>query len=227
MPQFRNRAIERSKTLGERLAKVREEAGYSIEDVEAATQIRADYVRALETGQYADLPGSVYVENYLKRYATFLKVDPSYVLELYRQREQRVTRAREQQRSTPKPQRLPRAIITPQLIRRLVLAGIAVAGLIYLVVIVVQVFAPPTLVVTIPADNTRTTESTITVAGTTEPETTVTINGREVFLDTSGAFSEDVTLREGINSIRITSEKKRSKPTEVIRTVLLEPASQE
>ncbi len=227
MVEFRQRNIERSKTLGERLAKVREEAGYSLTDVEQATQIKVTYLQALETGQYTKLPGSVYVENYLKRYATFLKVDPAYVIELYRQREQRVTRAHERQRFTPKPQEMPREVLTPRLLRRLIVGAIVVAALIYIVVIVFQVFAPPMLTVTSPADAIRVQDPDITVTGSTEPETSVTINGREIFLDADGNFSANLSLTEGINTITISSQKKRSKPTVETRTVLLEPQTEE
>lgn len=227
MMQFRQRNIERSKTLGERLMKVREEAGCTLSEVEAATQIKVAYIQALENGQYMQLPGSVYVENYLKRYAAFLKVDPAYVLELYRQREQRVTRAHERQRFTPKRQELPREIITPHLLRRLIIGGVVAAGLIYIIVIVFQVFAPPVLTVISPTDSIRVQEPQIEVIGSTTPETSVTINGREVFLDAEGTFSENLSLTEGINTITISSQKKRSKPTVVIRTVLLEPKSEE
>lgn len=116
MTAFEKRTIERFKTLGERLAKVREEAGYSPADVQEATGIRAEYIEAIERGRYTQLPGSVYIESYLKRYAAFLEVDPQYVLDLYRQGEARVIRRNQQERFTPKPQQLPKEIVTPSAI---------------------------------------------------------------------------------------------------------------
>ncbi len=222
MTLFQRRAIERTKTLGERLRKIREEAGLTISDVAQGTGIRAAYLEAVEQGNYAAMPGSVYIENYLKRYAEFLKVDPAYVLDLYRQREQRVLAATERSRFVPKPQELPREIISPRLIRRLLIGAVVCGALAYLGITVVNVFSPPPLVVTNPSNNSTVSEPTIVVSGTTQPETVVTINGREVFLDSAGTFSETVTLTEGINVISVSSKKKRSKPVEVVRTVLLE-----
>lgn len=227
MPTFQRRSIERFKTLGERLRKIREESGYTLEDVERAIQIRRTYLEALETGQYTTLPGSIYIEQYLKRYAEFLKVDSAYVLDLYREREKRVVAPQERLRFEPKKQSMPRELVTPRLIRRIIIGVVVLAALAYLAYTVVTVFSPPPLVITSPENNSTVATPTITVAGVTEPETTVTINGREVFLDTGGMFEETITLTQGINQIKITSAKKRSKPTVVTRTIQLEAVPQQ
>ncbi|MBI5037603.1 MAG: helix-turn-helix domain-containing protein [Candidatus Kerfeldbacteria bacterium] len=227
MAVFQRRTIERFKTLGERLRKVREESGYSLEEVERAIQIRRVYLEALETGQYTQLPGSLYIEQYLKRYAEFLKVDSAYVLDLYREREKRVVAPMERHRFEPQQASMPKEFVTPRIIRRLLIIVVVVIAFAYLIYTVVTVFSPPPLTITSPDTNVVVTAPTITVSGVTEPETTVTINGREVFLDTGGVFEETITLTEGINQIKITSAKKRSKPTQVIRIIKLEAASQE
>ena len=68
MKDFSSRTIQRSKTLGERLKKVREESGFGLADVEKATQIRRSYIEAIENGDYKALPGAVYIESFLKKY---------------------------------------------------------------------------------------------------------------------------------------------------------------
>jgi cytoskeleton protein RodZ len=55
-----------------------------IADVEAATKIRAKYLRALENEEFALLPGNTFVKTFLRTYAEYLGLDPQLLLEEYR-----------------------------------------------------------------------------------------------------------------------------------------------
>ena len=58
-------------------------------EVEAATKIRAKYLRALENEEWDLLPGPTYVKTFLRTYAEYLDLDPRLLVEEYRQRYER------------------------------------------------------------------------------------------------------------------------------------------
>ena len=61
--------------LGPLLRTRREALGLSLEDIEAAIRIRAQYVLALESDEWQRLPGEVVGRGFLRNYAEFLKLD--------------------------------------------------------------------------------------------------------------------------------------------------------
>ena len=58
-------------------------------EVEAATKIRAKYLRALENEEWDLLPGPTFVKTFLRTYAEYLELDPRLLVEEYRQRFER------------------------------------------------------------------------------------------------------------------------------------------
>lgn len=72
-------------TVGQQLSAAREQRGYSITDVEKGTSIRALYIQAIEAGDYEVVPGEVYLKGFIRNYATFVGLDGSVMVELYKQ----------------------------------------------------------------------------------------------------------------------------------------------
>ena len=58
-------------------------------EVEAATKIRAKYLRALENEEWDLLPGPTFVKTFLRTYAEYLDLDARALVEEYRQRYER------------------------------------------------------------------------------------------------------------------------------------------
>lgn len=226
MAVFKKREVQRTRTLGERLRKVREEAKISLKEAAAATQIRKDYLAALEDGNYSRLPGPVYIESFLKKYATFLKVSSDFVLELYNQQEKKVLRRGFKSNFFTPKSSVPKSIITPKLNRSIIIGVIIAACLVYVGFEISNIFYPPNLTVSAPADFLTVQQTTIVVSGSTMPEALLTINGKEVILEPDGNFSASVNLTEGINEIKISAAKEHSKERTVIRRVLFEPAGE-
>lgn len=71
------------KSLGEELRRARVSQGLSLEDVEAYTKIRKKYLKALEDGNPAEVPGIAYFRGYLKAYSKFLGLDWEATLSKY------------------------------------------------------------------------------------------------------------------------------------------------
>jgi cytoskeletal protein RodZ len=222
MIDFNAKRLMRTKTLGERLKKVREEAGLSLEEAEIGTQVRLKYLEAIENGQYSILPGPVYIENFLRKYATWLGVSEEFVIDVYRHKEQKVLKKEYQPDFSQRRPSVPKSIITPKMVRVGVIALVVVVCLAYVGWEVAKIFSPPKLDLTSPAENITVQDQSIDISGSTQPEVTVTINGQQVYLDVSGNFTETISLKEGLNEIVVTASKKRSRSTTVIRHILYE-----
>jgi cytoskeleton protein RodZ len=65
---------------GAMLAQARESAGLSVDAVAAQLKLAPRQVRALETGDFAALPGRTFVRGFMRNYARFLDVDAEKVL---------------------------------------------------------------------------------------------------------------------------------------------------
>jgi cytoskeleton protein RodZ len=70
-------------TLGAALRAAREESGQSVEQVSAATRIRATLVRDLEADRFASSMGAVYARGHVKSIAAALGADPEPLLALF------------------------------------------------------------------------------------------------------------------------------------------------
>jgi cytoskeleton protein RodZ len=75
--------------IGETLREARMRRRIDMTDVEAATKIRAKYLRALENEEWDLLPGPTFVKTFLRTYAEYLDLDPRLLVEEYRQRYER------------------------------------------------------------------------------------------------------------------------------------------
>src|SRR3954469_1726433 len=114
--------------IGETLRETRMRRRIDMTEVEAATKIRAKYLRALENEEWDLLPGPTFVKTFLRTYAEYLDLDPRLLVEEYRQRYERpttqdLTPFRGGQRSRRRPRQRQRRAVGPILV---VLCGIAV-----------------------------------------------------------------------------------------------------
>lgn len=69
--------------IGSILRDAREMKGLTVAEVQDEIRINADYLQALEEGQYHLLPTPVHVRGFLRNYARFLELDPEPLLERY------------------------------------------------------------------------------------------------------------------------------------------------
>jgi len=73
--------------LGDLLRQSREQLGLSLEAIEASTRVKRAYLEALEAEDFEALPNRVATHGFLRNYASALKLDVAYVLELYEAKE--------------------------------------------------------------------------------------------------------------------------------------------
>lgn len=72
--------MQNYQSIGELLARAREERQLSVSEVAGALHIRPRYITALEEGDIAQIPGLPYAKGYLTRYAAFLALDRVEIL---------------------------------------------------------------------------------------------------------------------------------------------------
>jgi len=216
MIKFNDKKVFGSTTLGERLARLRQENKYSLEEVANHLGIEVCYLEFLEKGQYQQLPGEVYIKSFLKKYAEFLEVNSQMVMNLYAKERQIVA----QVKKSPSPNSSTKDVITPKRIRFGLIIIIVIACLIYLGWQIKMIFAPPGLTISSPPDNLITNQASITVEGQTEPEASITINDQAVLANPEGNFSKQIDLQKGINTITISVSKERSQTKMITRQVL-------
>ncbi len=67
--------VEQLKEISNYLLQVRQEKSIRIEEVAAKTHIRLAFLKALEAGEFEELPEPVYVQGFIRRYADVLGLD--------------------------------------------------------------------------------------------------------------------------------------------------------
>src|SRR4051794_37310705 len=75
--------------IGTTLRETRMRQRIDIVEVEAATKIRAKYLRALENEEWDQLPGPTFVRTFLRTYGDYLGLDSKMLVEEYKQRFER------------------------------------------------------------------------------------------------------------------------------------------
>lgn len=71
-------------TIGEKLARHRQRAGLSLEDIAQATKVRVHHLSAIENADYGALPGRPYAIGFAKAYARAVGMDDEQVAEAVR-----------------------------------------------------------------------------------------------------------------------------------------------
>lgn len=225
MISFSSKTIENPLTLGERLKRVREDKGISLKQVSKSINISARYIQALEDGRYAELPGEIYAKNFLRAYAKFLELDQEEFVGLFNSenviyKKTKYSNAKDFKKPVEKIAKS-HLIVTPRVVRAVVLGLIGVVVLSYLGVKVKNILTPPLLIVEQPASNIVTTDNFLEVGGYVENDAVVEINGEQVLANDQGNFIETIDLQLGSNAIEIKAVKRHGKETKIYRQVVV------
>lgn len=70
--------------IGEILKNTRLDKGLSLEQVEEATSIRKIYLAAIETGDYAKIPGDVFTKGIIRTYGNYLGLNGPELVTFYK-----------------------------------------------------------------------------------------------------------------------------------------------
>lgn len=217
---FTKKTLTPTKRVCLRLREAREVKKMSLITMAEKTKIDIKYLKALEACEFDKLPtGVVYQKNYVKKYIEALGMDPrDYVSQFIDDEFDHV-----EPQSRVHPIRHIKTIwlsSVPSYVNILLGIGISLLLLSYIGIQIRTILQPPTLFISSPQNGVVIDEQTITIAGETEPNTTVLLNGTEIKNSEQGTFNETIDLRPGLNTITITVQKKHGKTTTETRYVV-------
>lgn len=226
MSNFVAKRLNREKKLGERLKALRESYKIKISTLSKTLHISEKYLEDLEAGRYKDLPEEIYVRNFIRSYASTFGRDSAPFLDLYESELSTERIHRRPEHLVPAVTISKRDLLPGVLVFRIILAVILGLGLLtYLGFEVKRITSPPAIELFEPEDNTATKTGEIIVRGKSEPESLIQINGEDALTDAEGNFKETVRLQRGVNLIRISASKRRSKERVIYRRVVYEEAA--
>ncbi|MBI2415995.1 MAG: helix-turn-helix domain-containing protein [Candidatus Kerfeldbacteria bacterium] len=218
LTDFSQRSLTGSETVGERLQRRRNDTGASLQQIAEAIHIRVEYLLALEQGNYTALPGSVFIKNYVKKYAKFLQLNPRSISQVL---DQELT-VYNQAQSIPALRRhlTKRPLQVTQIIMMVGVVFFIVLVSTYFVFEVTNIIQPPILEIVPLPNQVAADQRFITIAGQTVPEATVAINDQAVPVKADGSFSIDVVLQPGANVFKMMAKTKRSKSNVQYHTIV-------
>lgn len=222
---FNKKPLNAHKRVCVCLKEIREKKKISLKEVTEKTKLCGKYLQALEECRFSDLPnGIVYQKNYIKQYARAINEDPAVFLARFEEEEKEI-------KKNPHP------LSGPRVKKRKVInfcwftkpiAALALISvfLFYFGWQVKQIINPPFLFLQSPEDGMITSEGKINIAGQTEKEAEVFINGKPIPHQETGEFNQEITLNPGVNTLMISAEKKSGKKSATVRHVIFQATEQ-
>jgi len=226
---FRKTTVASVLTLGHVFKRARKQKKASLIDAELGTSVSGKYLTALEEGRYCDLPADVYVAGFVRRYATWLNLDPSTCISRYRSERALADHAnpgRVKQTTqtavvrTRQPLSSHRLWITPERFIGLVVSMFVLAFVGYLWFQVKSFAAAPPLDVANSVDNQIVKVDTLTLSGSTDANAKLAVNGQLVPVDQAGKFTATIHLVDGVNTIELKAENRTDQQTVKVLKVL-------
>lgn len=204
--------------LGERLLEERKKQELSIEEVAKATRIRASFIEAIEKGEYSKLPSSAYAQGFVKNYVDYLGLPEKELLALFRREFNEEEYLNVLPQSFTKPKEISLQGVK---IKRagIIGIGIFVVLVIYILFQYKSALFNPSLSVAIPQENAVVTHQTLTVSGTTDPNTSITVNNIPVFVDSNGEYAKEITVFPGSVTISIKAVNSFGKTSTIERHI--------
>lgn len=192
------------------LKNAREDKDLEIAEVSKKLKISKNYLEAIEGEFSSDYPSEPYCSLIIKDYATFLGLNGSDILSLFR-------------RDFASPsklanQNLNQMSFTPQTIFKWSVVISMLLFLSYIVVEYLKYNRPPMLQVNWPEDKALALNSNLEISGQTDSEATVRINNDLIIIDSVGNFHKSLILRDASQKISIVATSHSGKTTSVEKT---------
>lgn len=206
------------KTLGQTLRQYREKRGLTPAILAKQTRVPLHFVQALEDEQYDKLPAFAFAQGYVLLLAQEIGLGEETALALLRRDIPLQTVSTLKQRSrTWKEKFISPRFLSAGILSALFLICASILGYQWQ-----RLGQPPKLAIYEP-ENTAITRSPVIVRGQADPNSTVTINTQVVSLDPQGNFSFDLELPEGERAVVVQATDHRSRRSEKILFITVEP----
>ena len=222
MKQFKsNKIYFDSETVAEQLRSRRQARNLKLKEIAKKLNINEKYLISLEKGGYGELPQGVYGKNFLREYALFLGLDYKSLAKNY-ESEINILEPRERPKIFSKQVVKKRYLwAMPKIIKNLLIGLVVAICFVYLGYRLNKIISPPALLVETPAMNLITKQTSWLIAGKTEAEASLVVNGENVLSDKNGNFSKLIHLKNGLNFIEVTARKKYGRSRVITRQILV------
>lgn len=209
------------KTIGQLLKEEREKKFYTLEEIEKATKIRIELLKALEEGSYEKLPPQTFVQGFIKNYGNFLGMDPEKLLAVFRREFLEAKNPPRILESFKNPVEKKGFKLTPPKVLGSLILSLVLIFFGYLWFEYKFLVGSPFLEVSQPLDQFSSPSSEIVVLGRTDPEARVSINDQQIAVDQNGKFSQNIKLSDNSNNLVIVATSTSGKQTKIERTVFV------
>jgi len=208
-------------TFGEKLKKIREEAGLTKQKVAQLLNIQINYLERIEDGRIEKLPADVYTKGFLRKYAKILSINSEELITEY-DKETKISRSFDKKQYFALPSIRVNSFTLPLKTLGIILVVsffILTCG--YLFYQLNILISPPKLIILEPLDNVVADQATTVVKGQTELGVQLTINGQQTYINKDGSFEQEINLSQGLNLIKIKAVNRFEKSSSVTRRVLV------
>lgn len=223
MVEFCNNHISSSYvTVAEKLKQKRQEANLSFKKVSRKINVNPSYLKALEEEDYAKLPEGIYQTKILKKYASFLDLDPQELEQKFLKEREALQQSQKYGLFSVKRIKKGYFLVFPRIVRNILTGVVITVCFVCLGIYLNGVFSPPQLKVFTPQSNSIVTqEKDITIAGKTKPETKIFINNNPILNKENGFFEKKINLKKGVNIITVTAQKKYGQKRMIKKQILV------
>lgn len=205
------------KTAGELLRDKRLLKELTLEEVASRVKVKPEYLAALESSNFAALPGETPTKGFLRSYARFLRLNPDTLVAMFR----RDFTSHNDGEIVPHGLLAPLSH-TPRIFTwpRIAIWSTVVVFLFFLGYQLFSWWSLPRLDLIQPKDG-ELYGAKITVKGQTSKDNVVSIVGQKVLLSESGEFSLDLVFPPGQQSITVQVTNREGRSRSLERTFLV------
>lgn len=219
---FIQKSINASGRIGQDLIEWRERAGLTRAQAAAQTKIHESMILTWEDERWSDIDDVVYNERMLRAYVTFLGGSVPYMVQKYHEGidANRFTRRTEDLLPRTRKIHLTDFLVGYKLVAAagFILFAIGLGG--YVFFQARRISEPPVLSVNEPKNGTRLVAPSVMVQGSTDPDATIDINGRQAYVESNGTFQFSLDIPRGTTLIVIRARKRHGHETTDVRRVV-------
>jgi len=221
MVVFRQKKIITVNSIGDDLQKARQALNLSIKAVEKKINISENYLKAMETNDWDDIPGEIYRKNFLKKYTEFLAIDFDGIKNRYEKAVKNLENNTDKLASKFGVGRK-KFVVFPKIIRN-VLIGILIIIIIgYIGRQILSLLSPPKFDILYPEEKFITNSVAIKILGFVNDEAWIGLNDNEISVGTDGYFTVDIDLNPGLNIIKFEARKRYGRSKIIYRRIIAE-----
>lgn len=203
------------KTIGESIKSARTRKKISRAKLEEETKIKKEFIEAIESEEWSNLPEYPVVRGFVRSIAQTLKVDTRKMLALLRR-----DYPPKKLRVNPKPDVSDKFKWSPKLT--------FIAGVVFVFVLVFgyvgfqyyKFTSPPSLEVYKPIEGEIVKGRRLVVTGQTNPQVVLKVNNQPVLVSEDGDFKTEIEIFEGTEEVIIKAISRSGKETVVQRKIV-------